>query len=172
MTVTNQNDDTDKAAAYLTVDITHISRRQLEDAGSIRLQNVAVEDFLRPLQNDQSQYDILRKFLAEKLHYDESEVAIFSVMPEGRKPEILQVHFTVVGERRSGTYLNGILSTDKEELENALGLGVKAVQFGVSDCVFENCGPGCSNAFEADGYRKVSGKCRFFCSGHQLTLSI
>lgn len=106
---------------------------------------------MRPLENGQSQYENLKEYLAYKFNASTDDVAIFSIMPENRSPEILQIYYTLLNHRKSPTFLNGLISVHRHELEAELGLGTEVVQVGVNDCVFENCGPGCKTMLTVGG---------------------
>lgn len=132
----------------VTVEV--ITETAFNSAGSLRIKNIEAEDFIRKFSGE-SQYQKLRQFLATKLAVPVANVAIFSVMSQGDHPPIIQVFFAVRGSPyKSATYLNGILSQNRYELEQLLGRGAQIIQVNVDDCIFESCEYGCVRVASAD----------------------
>lgn len=151
----------EKATAHVKVLVETVTDTAFNSAGSLRIQNIDAETFIRKFDDGPSMYEQLRTYLSDKMAVPKQNVAIFSVMSEDRHPPVIQVYFAVRGSPyKSATYLNGVLSQNRYDLEQTLGRGVQIVQVNVDDCVFESCEYGCVRMASADIRPTVwNGKC-------------
>ncbi|KAK3581134.1 hypothetical protein CHS0354_033929 [Potamilus streckersoni] len=134
------------------VTVKEITDEAVFNSGSVRLEGITAEKFVeRPLMknaagiNDgygQSKYEKFREKLALKLGVPTANVAIFSVMNNGKYTD---VRFSAHGSPwYQPSRLNGILIVNKDEFKNDVGINIAMVN--IDECLQEICeSGGCAN---------------------------
>ncbi|XP_022617734.1 neural-cadherin-like [Seriola dumerili] len=129
------------------VDVTELQQDALQNAASIRLSNLTVEEFFRSSGGQESRFSVLGGALAELLQTLPENVQIFSVGGAGRRGEKeLNVWFAAHGSPYyKAEKLHGYVAANKAKLEAMLGVSIS--QVGVDDCPHTDCSQsgGCSN---------------------------
>ncbi|XP_043971716.1 neural-cadherin [Gambusia affinis] len=130
------------------VDVTELHQEALQQAGSVRLNNLTVEGFFQSSSGSQgSRFSRLGRMLAEILQTLPENVQIFSV---GKADQLsytaLDVWFAAHGSPYyKAEKLHGYVAANKAKLEAMLGVSIS--QVGVDDCPYTDCSQygGCSS---------------------------
>ncbi|XP_056142918.1 neural-cadherin [Lampris incognitus] len=127
--------------------VAELHEEALQNAGSLRLSNLTVEDFFSSRGGEESRFSRLGRLLAELLQTAPENVQVFSVGDGKRRGEReLNVWFAAHGSPYyKAEKLHGYVSASKAKLEAALGVSIS--QVGVDDCPFTDCSQsgGCSS---------------------------
>ncbi|KAI3360563.1 hypothetical protein L3Q82_002284 [Scortum barcoo] len=127
------------------VDVRELPQDALQNAASIRLTNVTLEEFFRG--DEESRFSRLGRTLAELLQTSPENLQIFSVGDAGRRGEkALNVWFAAHGSPYyKAEKLHGYVAAEKAKLEAMLGVSI--TQVGVDDCPTTDCSQsgGCSS---------------------------
>ncbi|OWF44296.1 Neural-cadherin [Mizuhopecten yessoensis] len=113
-------------------------------AGSVRLSGITAKEFIStPSNGGNSKYDETRKLMSDKLGKPVENVQIVTIVDKvDSEPHTLEVRFAAHGSPYyTSARLNGIVTDNKNEFENAFGGKVEMV--GVSECLKESCEGGC-----------------------------
>ncbi|KAG7474379.1 neural-cadherin-like [Solea senegalensis] len=128
------------------VDVTGLQQDILQDAASLRLSNLTVEEFFSSDGADDSRFHRLARVLAQLLQILPENVHIFSVGDAGRQTEKeLDVWFSAHGSPYYRTEkLHGYVAANKDKLEATVGVSIS--QVAVDDCPRTDCSHsgGCS----------------------------
>ncbi|KAM9851671.1 neural-cadherin [Aulostomus maculatus] len=125
------------------VDVMDLQQEAVENAASIRLHNLTVDEFFSSGAGEESQFSRLARALAELLQTLPVNVQIFSVGDAGHKQ--LNVWFAAHGSPYyRAEKLLGYVAANKTKLEAVLGVSIS--QVGVDDCPDTDCrqSGGCS----------------------------
>ncbi|XP_061097128.1 neural-cadherin [Conger conger] len=110
----------------------------VQNAGSLRLSNITVEEFFLTLEGQESRYTRLKRVLSEVMQTDEDNVHVFSVANSSRRARELSVWFAAHGSPYyKPEKLTGTVVAHKAKLEAALGLTI--LQVGVDECAYSDC---------------------------------
>ncbi|KAK2845166.1 hypothetical protein Q5P01_011825 [Channa striata] len=129
------------------VDVTELRQDALQNAASIRLSNLTLEEFFSSSGGEESRFSRLGRTLAELLQTLPENVQIFSVGNTGRPGK---KEFSVWLAAHGSPYfraekVHGYVAANKAKLEAVLGVSIS--QVGVDDCPHTDCSHfgGCSN---------------------------
>ncbi|XP_030639003.1 neural-cadherin [Chanos chanos] len=131
-----------------TVEVTVMDLKEeaLQNAGSVRLSNLSVEDFFLVPAGQESKYARFRQLLADILQTELEKVHVFSVANSSQpSSHHISVWFAAHGSPYyKAEKLNGNVATHKAKLESALGVTIS--QVGVDECAYTDCSQtgGCS----------------------------
>ncbi|XP_044062896.1 neural-cadherin [Siniperca chuatsi] len=129
------------------VDVRELQQDALQNAGSIRMTNLTVEDFFSSSGGEESRFSRLGRTLAELLQTLPENVQIFSVGDVAQRGEkALDVWFAAHGSPYyKAEKLHGYVAANKAKLEGMLGVSIS--QVGIDDCPYTDCSQsgGCSN---------------------------
>uniref|UniRef100_A0A4W6DCA0 Si:dkey-22o22.2 n=1 Tax=Lates calcarifer TaxID=8187 RepID=A0A4W6DCA0_LATCA len=130
------------------VDVTELQQDALQNAASVRLFNLTVEQFFSSRGGEESRFSGLGRSLAGLLQTLPENVQIFSVGDAGQRDgaKELNVWFAAHGSPYyKAEKLHGYVAANKAKLEAMLGVSIS--QVGVDDCAHTDCSQsgGCSN---------------------------
>ncbi|XP_072573022.1 neural-cadherin isoform X2 [Paramormyrops kingsleyae] len=128
------------------VTIMELKEEAVENAGSLRLSNLTLEEFFSGAPGRESRFLRLRRFLSEVLQTEPECVHVFSVAESRRRPREVTVWYAAQGSPYyKAEKLNGNVALHRAKLEAVLGTPVS--QVGVDDCAYSDCGStgGCSS---------------------------
>nr|XP_015212998.1 PREDICTED: neural-cadherin-like isoform X3 [Lepisosteus oculatus] len=131
-----------------TVEVTvkDLKEEALQNAGSVRITNSTVEEFVSAPEGKESRYFRLKSLLSEIIPADLDNIHIFSVASSRLRPSEVNVWFAAHGSRYyKAEKLNGIVAAYKSKLEAAMGVTI--LQVGVDECAYSDCShaTGCSS---------------------------
>nr|XP_057909277.1 neural-cadherin isoform X1 [Doryrhamphus excisus] len=121
------------------VDIVELPQDALDNAASIRLRNVTLEDFFTSAGGEESLFSRLSRTLAQLLDTAPENVYVFSVGDASREQEKeLDVWLAAHGSPYYKTErLHGYVAANKAKLEAVLGVSIS--QVGVDNCPHTDC---------------------------------
>ncbi|CAB1413810.1 unnamed protein product [Pleuronectes platessa] len=127
------------------VDVVELQPDALQNAASMRLSNLTVEEFFSSSGGEESRFSRLGRALAELLQTSPEQVQIFSVgAGGGRGGGELDVWFAARGSSFfKREKLHGYVAANKLQLEATVGVSIS--QVGVDDCPQAACQSGCSS---------------------------
>nr|XP_061812727.1 neural-cadherin-like [Nerophis lumbriciformis] len=118
------------------VDVVELPQDALDNAASVRLRNVTLEDFFAAPGGEESRFSRLGRTLAGLLGTAAENVHVFSARERGRE---LSVWFAAHGSPyHKAEKLHGYVAANKAQLEAILGVSIS--QVGVDDCPHTDCG--------------------------------
>ncbi|MBN3295370.1 CADN protein, partial [Amia calva] len=123
-----------------------LKEEAVQNAGSIRISNMTVEEFVSAPDGKETKYSRLRALLSEIIPTDLDNVHVFSVANSSLRPREVNVWFAAHGSPYyKAEKLNGNVAAYKTKLEAALGVTV--LQVGVDECAYSDCSQaaGCSS---------------------------
>ncbi|XP_041648938.1 neural-cadherin isoform X1 [Cheilinus undulatus] len=128
------------------VDVRELQQDALQNAASIRIRNLTVEDFFSSSGAEESRFVRLGQVLAELLQTLPENVQIFSVGEAGVRGErAINVWFAAHGSPYyRAEKLHGYVAANKAKVESTVGVSIS--QVGVDDCPYTDCSQsgGCS----------------------------
>uniref|UniRef100_A0A1B0FLR7 Neural-cadherin 2 n=1 Tax=Glossina morsitans morsitans TaxID=37546 RepID=A0A1B0FLR7_GLOMM len=141
--------------ANMTVVVRDITQEAVQQAGSMRLQGITDEEFVRTWDYRQqkqvrSKLERFREKLAELLYIERDNVDVFSVQLKSRATT--DVHFAARSAHQQPYFkavrLNGVVLMQREEIEREVDLNITMV--GIDECLQEqkHCVGSCSSRTE------------------------
>ncbi|KAK7066552.1 Cadherin [Halocaridina rubra] len=135
----------------VNVTVRHVSELALENAGSVRFENITEKDFIRKwdYRTEQpilSKADLFIEIVAKIIGVKVSSVNIFSIQLVQQIPPLTDVLFFVYDSYYfQSTKLNGLLTKHKKQVEFYIGLSI--VMVGIDACLEENvpCSGSCTS---------------------------
>ncbi|XP_065207824.1 neural-cadherin isoform X2 [Planococcus citri] len=141
-------------AANVTVTVRDISQEAILKSGSVRIDGITDEDFIRVWNYrtqsiSRSKADHFRDKLANILDTNRNNIDVFSVQLRRRYPPITDVRFSVHSSPyQDPVKLNGRVLMYREEIEREVGINITMV--GIDECLYENtiCEGSCTNVLD------------------------
>ncbi|KAI1885496.1 hypothetical protein AGOR_G00204290 [Albula goreensis] len=115
--------------------VKELKEEVVQNAGSLRLSNISVEEFFASTEGRESRYARLKRVLSEVMQTEEDDVQIFSVADGVRRPREISVWFALQGSPHyTPEKLSGAVAMHKAEVEGAVGAGMAQVGVDEAQC--------------------------------------
>nr|XP_020510259.1 LOW QUALITY PROTEIN: neural-cadherin-like [Labrus bergylta] len=127
------------------VEVRELQQDALQNAASIRISNLTLDDFFRSVGGEESRFVRLGLVLAELLQTSPENVHVFSVGSRRSGEKELNVWFAAHGSPYyKAEKLHGYIAANKAKVEAVVGVSIS--QVGVDDCPHTDCAQsgGCS----------------------------